>query len=279
MPAVGPGEQAKLIKSGDLKPEEALLHLTDAQTGKPVTAHGGSVYWNEYRRRWVMIAVETFGTSVLGEAWFAEADTPLGPWVYARKIVTHDKYSFYNPKQHPFFDKDKGRVIFFEGTYTTTFSGSTDPTPRYDYNQVMYKLDLADPRLALPVPFYALSGDDAPDRFGTVHALKPKLVRQVAFLALDREVKGTVAVYAAADKGGLSLTPPEGRKVSPLCYAWPPDTKEPPPGVVPLHEFRHGYGRRAYSTDKDWSAPGFERAAQPLCLVWRSPRLASWPED
>jgi hypothetical protein len=27
------------------------------------------------------------------------------------------------------------------------FSGNPDKTPRYDYNQVMYRLDLADPRL------------------------------------------------------------------------------------------------------------------------------------
>src|SRR5947209_632238 len=102
-----------------------------------------------------MIAVEAGGTSMLGEVWYAEADTPLGPWAYARKIATHDKYSFYNPKQHPEFDKDGGRVIFFEGTYSATFSGNPDPTPRYDYNQVMYKLDLSDPRLNLPVPVYA----------------------------------------------------------------------------------------------------------------------------
>ena len=97
-----------------------------------------------------MIAVELLGSSMLGEVWYAEADTPLGPWVYARKIVTHDDYSFYNPKQHPLFDQENGRVLFFEGTYTSTFSGNKDPTPRYDYNQVMYQLDLADPRLALP---------------------------------------------------------------------------------------------------------------------------------
>ena len=41
----------------------------------------------------------------LGEIWYAEADTPLGPWVYARKIVTHEKYSFYNPRHHPMFDQ------------------------------------------------------------------------------------------------------------------------------------------------------------------------------
>ena len=86
----------------------------------------------------------------VGEAWFAEADAPLGPWVYARKVVTHDDYSFYNPKQHAMLDADGGRTIYLEGTYTHTFSGNNDATPRYDYNQVMYRLDLSDARLALP---------------------------------------------------------------------------------------------------------------------------------
>jgi hypothetical protein len=61
--------------------------------------------------------------------------------------VTHNRYSFYNPKQHPFFDRQGGRLVYLEGTYTTSFSGNTDKTPRYDYNQVMYRLDLSDPRL------------------------------------------------------------------------------------------------------------------------------------
>ena len=67
------------------------------------------------------------------------------PWRKATKIVTHDKYSFYNPKQHPYFSA--GRFLFLEGTYTHTFSGNTDQTPRYDYNQIMYRLNLDDQRL------------------------------------------------------------------------------------------------------------------------------------
>ena len=85
----------------------------------------------------------------MGEVWYAEADAPEGPWTNAVKIVTHEDYSFYNPKQHPMFDRHGGRVIYFEGTYTATFSGNRDKTPRYDYNQIMYRLDLADPRLGL----------------------------------------------------------------------------------------------------------------------------------
>lgn len=65
-----------------------------------------------------------------------------------QKIVTHNDYTFYNVAQHKTFNKDGGRVIYFEGTYTNTFTSHV-PTPRYNYNQVMYKLDLANPKLRL----------------------------------------------------------------------------------------------------------------------------------
>jgi len=136
-----------LVKQGKLKANEAIFQLHDRETGKPIQAHGGSLAWNEFRQKWVMIVLETFGTSFLGEIWYAEADTPLGPWQDAVKIVSHDNYSFYNPKQHPYFDQGGGRYIYFEGTYTHTFTNNPDQTPRYDYNQIMYRLDLEDERL------------------------------------------------------------------------------------------------------------------------------------
>lgn len=43
--------------------------------------------------------------------------------------------------------KENGRFLYFEGTYTKMFSGVKVATPRYDYNQIMYGLDLADQRL------------------------------------------------------------------------------------------------------------------------------------
>ncbi len=177
--------QDRLVRSGVLRPADRLFPLRDADSGRPVLAHRGSTYWNEYRGRWVMIAVEIGGsTSHLGEVWFAEADAPLGPWVYARKVAAHDRYSFYNPKQHPSFAKDGGRTIFFEGTYTTSFSGNDSPTPRYDYNQIMYKLDLGNPRLNLPVPIYRVGG-----RFDS---RMPG--HRVAFQALERPAPGTIPV-------------------------------------------------------------------------------------
>jgi hypothetical protein len=111
-----------------------------------------------------MIAVQSFGEpSILGEVWFTEADSVTGPWRWGKKIVTHNKYTFYNPAHHPLFDQDGGRIIYFEGTYANTFSGNPDQTPRYDYNQIMYRLDLSDPRLPRPLapPQEAKTDDEA----------------------------------------------------------------------------------------------------------------------
>lgn len=142
--------EQKLLKSGALHSTDPLLFgISDVETGKRIVAHNGSVAWNAHRQRWVMIFVQHYGTSLLGEVWYAEAKSLTGPWSKARKIVTHDNYSFYNPKHHSMFDQDGGRTIYFEGTYTDTFSGHKERlTPWYNYNQVMYRLDLDDPRLA-----------------------------------------------------------------------------------------------------------------------------------
>lgn len=268
-PAMGPAEEAKLVAAGRLKAEERRWLLRDRDTGKAVVPHAGSVYWNDYRKRWGMIAVQTGGTSFLGEVWYAEADTPVGPWAYAVKVVTHDRYSFYNPKQHPLFDKDGGRVIFFEGTYSASFSGNPDPTPRYDYNQVFYKLDLADPRLALPVALYDLSPGAIPEAFGTrsrVGETHPE--PRVAFFAPDRPLRGTVPVLA--DKDGLRVGKPG--ESGALFHAFPEDANEPSPATTPLYEYRGKEGgRRAYSVAPALFLPGYERGERPLCLVWRRP--------
>jgi hypothetical protein len=142
-------QERQLIQSGLLPADSARWQTVDAATGERIRLHGGSVRWNKCRQRWVMIAVEIYGkTSHLGEVWYLEAAEPEGPWTKGVRIVTHDKYSFYNPTHHDFFDEDGGRIIYFEGTHTHTFSGNPVQTPKYDYNQIMYRLDLDDPRLA-----------------------------------------------------------------------------------------------------------------------------------
>ncbi len=273
-PAVGPGEQIRLIQAGKLKADEALLALHDVESGKPVTAHSGSVYWNPYRKRWIMISVQTGGsTSFLGEVWYAEADTPVGPWAYARKVVTHDKYTFYNPKQHPMLDKEGGRIIFFEGTYAETFSGNPVKTPRYDYNQVLYKLDLDDPRLRLPVAISDVSAHGIPNTFtASIHNGRN---RPIAFFALDRPATGTIPVFAGTTSDGHPFlqvgdapSGPDGPPASPVFHALPADVDSPPDRTLPLFEFRHDDGRRAYSINPEWSAAGFRRLEHPICRVW-----------
>jgi hypothetical protein len=140
-----------LLKSGKLKADEIPYLPLDVETKKPVCLHAGSLNYNAHKSKYVLIGQELHGTtSVAGEIWYAESGKPEGPWRWARKIVTHDRYSFYNVVHHPFFDQQGGRMIYFEGTYTMTFSRENDPTPRYDYNQIMYRLDLDDPRLKMP---------------------------------------------------------------------------------------------------------------------------------
>lgn len=149
--AIEPGQLAASVQRGAIKPGEAHFRPLDVESHKPILLHGGSVAYNAFRKKWILVAVQLHGSSSeLGEVWYSEADKPEGPWPWARKIATHDHYSFYNPVHHPFFDQQGGRVIYFEGTYSNTFSGNPRPTPRYDYNQMMYRLDLSDPRLKMP---------------------------------------------------------------------------------------------------------------------------------
>jgi hypothetical protein len=222
---IGHAEQQALIQAGRIQPDEGWLQMLDFETGAPFAGHGGSVCWNTFRRRWVMIAL-----GQPGEIWFAEADTPVGPWVYARRVLTHGQYNFYNPTQHSFFDQANGRLIYFEGTYTAEFSGARAKTPRYDYNQIMYRLDLADARLALPAAVYRVRGVEGGSRYAMREQVELEggwePVEEVAFFALPpaRVVGGLVPIYGQPDPAGMILTPepPEGAShAAPLFYAWP----------------------------------------------------------
>jgi hypothetical protein len=281
-PAVGSAEQAKWIQSGEMRAEDCLFALRDASTGRSVTAHFGSLCWNPHRERWVIIHVESGGTSPLGEVWYAEADNPLGPWVYARKIVTHERYSFYNPKQHPYFDKDGGRVLFFEGTYANTFSGNLDQTPRYDYNQVLYKLDLSDSRLNLPVAVYDLSHDASATSFGTRrHLPADTRSRLVPFFALDRPSTNSVAIYATRSGPSVRLSLEQSAPTDvPLFHALPPDAPANPDLFTALYEFINEDSLdRFYEINPETMRPGFRRRDKPLCLVWKNPTRVVVPRD
>lgn len=148
--ALTPDQLLDFHKAGKLKESDMRFVPMDVDSGKPIRMQGGSASFNAYRHKWVEIAGQKDGSSsFLGEIWVTEADRPEGPWLRTKKIVTHNRYSLYNPVQYPFFEQEDGRLIYFSGTYATTFSRYGDPVPRYDYNNIMYRLDLADPRLAV----------------------------------------------------------------------------------------------------------------------------------
>jgi hypothetical protein len=143
LPPVHSKEEHAWIKAGKIKPEDARFCPADvASPENRVQLHNGTIRWNAFRKRWVLLAGQIGGTSNLGEVWYAESLHATGPFVRAVKVVSHDRQSFYNVCQHSFLDQKGGRVIHFEGTYTSDFSGNPVKTPRYDYNQVLYRLDL-----------------------------------------------------------------------------------------------------------------------------------------
>jgi len=128
-----------------LSPQKSLTAAID---GSEVRPHTGSIAWNPWRKQWVTVFMQYFGKpSAFGELWYAEADQPTGPWGPAVKVLSHQNYTFYNPRIHPEFTPDNSPFLLFEGTYTQQFADKPRPTPRYDYNQILYRLDLNDARL------------------------------------------------------------------------------------------------------------------------------------
>ncbi|MDD3148053.1 MAG: hypothetical protein PHD82_12165, partial [Candidatus Riflebacteria bacterium] len=178
--------------------------------GKKMPDFSGSICWNSFRKRWIMIA-----QGLTGEIWFSEADTFTGPWVFARSIVEHDGYNFYNPVQHSWFDTDGGRTIYFEGTYTSFFTRENYKTPRADYNQVMYKLDLANPDLLLPVPVYRVKRSSGGWRLLTGDKIAAgnlwNQVQKVEFLAFASNPHNSPHLQPVFDHADEDATQPDLR--------------------------------------------------------------------
>lgn len=245
----------KLTQQEILETGESWLRMLDVETGKPVETGRGSVFWNDYRHRWVMI-----GSGDPGEIWFSEADTPTGPWVYARRIAVHGRYNFYNPTQHPHFDQDGGRIIYFEGTYTDSFSGAPAKTPRYDYNQIMYRLALDDPRLNLPVPVYRVQPGEGAARYLLREGVEAERMwehlKEVAFFAIApaRRQKGLVPVYSTEGRLFLQAGTPAPAD-GPLFLALPAEetAEAKSEANIVLHQVLR------------------DEAGKVLCRVWKNP--------
>jgi len=117
--------------------------IATADGAENITPHSGSIAWNNYKKRWVTVFMQKFGKpSAFGEVWYAEADEPTGKWRNAVKILSHSNYTFYNPRMLPEITPPDAPFLLFEGTFSQTFADRPVPVPRYDYNQLLYRLDL-----------------------------------------------------------------------------------------------------------------------------------------
>ncbi|MGC8743138.1 MAG: hypothetical protein ACP5T0_04595 [Verrucomicrobiia bacterium] len=288
-----PSINEDLVRKKLIKPEENWIFLHDVQTGKPTkTPHlfNGSICWNNHRKNWIMI---TQGEP--GEVWFAESDTPTGQWVYARRIVNHDKYNFYNPVQHRFFDENDGATIYFEGTYTATFSGAKNQTPIYDYNQVMYRLNLLDERLILPMPVYEVLRNEGKEPVyimgdGLNSGRDNDKVVKIPFYAIPLRSK----LNGLEEFGYLKSSPSRiiaRSKVSDLKEFVPAFSALPSAAktddnrngagavvnelnsiAIPLYEYlvEDGNGESHYIYSTQEGIKG-RRSPEPICRVWKNP--------
>ena len=162
MPPVTATELMQLAKQGLISGAEAAVAAAyDEETGLRLDVAGGSTHWHEGRKKWISVfgarRIDPTGLgpkeSLLGEIYYSEAPSLPGldaaggagasVWTNATKIATHNQsgYSCYNPLQHSFYSTSNR--IYFSCTFVNTFSGVAEKEALYDYNNVMYALDLS----------------------------------------------------------------------------------------------------------------------------------------
>jgi hypothetical protein len=269
------GTTGNIYNGGPIPDDQKLFgHAQEPNTGATFYPATTSTAWNPHRKRYVQIVEEVFGSSFLGEVWYNEADTPMGPWVYGRKIVTHDNYTFYNTRLHPFFNQQDGRFLFFEDTYTNTYLAGVTPTPRYNYNQVMYRLDVDDSRVVLPVPVYDVAGAANPGDFITKSGVRSTTNNEAAvFMIPDRAgMSGTVPYWwNDADCNKRVLMSAGTPLTTPIFWALPGNTANPPSTTIPLWEFYKGTGGSVKGYTTATTLTGYTRNPNPVARVWTNP--------
>ena len=133
--------------SGVFRPDEARLLPVDVDTGP---ARADAPRHGAVERVSAPLGDDrpgVGGTSPLGEVWYSEAAGRPVPGGGRRKIVTHDRYTLLQPGAPSVLRRGGRPADLLRGHLRRTrFSGNPEATARYDYNQIMYRLDLADPR-------------------------------------------------------------------------------------------------------------------------------------
>ncbi|GAB4275085.1 MAG: hypothetical protein Kow0029_15940 [Candidatus Rifleibacteriota bacterium] len=181
--------QQILLQKGVMTEDDVLFAPLEIDSGKRIARFDGSIAYNSFKGCWICISQ---GIKP-GDIIYAEADTPTGPWGFARKVSEFKRYNLYNPAQHPWFAQENDRFIYYEGTYTNFFSDSPGKNPEADYNQVMFKLDLAQEDLIMPIPVYVVRFSENVSVLLTGKDLYAKnlwdKVQEIAFFAFPENAK------------------------------------------------------------------------------------------
>jgi hypothetical protein len=275
--------------SGASNGERLFGQLRDArlEPGAPhrVPIKASARDYNPFRKRYVEVITEDQPNFVpLDATWYAEADTPMGPWVYARRITGAGSRSIYNPTIAPFRNNDA--QILFAAVYAAPFIPAP-PLPYYNYSVVMHMLDVNDLRTALPVPVYELSAaDNASFRLGTKAAVHPGMPAELPapFFAYDRPAAGTVPAYLV----GASCRPDHGllvgaqpalpQRYEPDFYVLPGDVRNGPDDSVALYEYSLGFypPYHVYAVDGAPEPGGFTKNPRPVARVFGNPMSRVW---
>ena len=142
----------------------------------------------------------------------------------------------------------------------------------------MYRLDLDRPEVILPVPIYDLSSIGAEGVVASKEGLSPEMAApEVAFFAPERPGRtGLVPVGWTAAACGTPELAAGDSVIDPLFYGHPADAELDNVDLLPVYSFTSAEdGSIVLSTEE--ALDGFERAEDPLALVWESPYALRFP--
>ena len=156
-------DEAKLIALGVLPPSEAHFQVRDVTSGHTLGVGIGTVNYNEALGQYLLIT-EYSSTDRRGAIFAGVSSSLTGPWTYVTPVLSHDVTgaSCYNPLHMPWMDEEGGRFIYVACSYTAMWSDKNNPNsqwytcltgvdsyqncatpvPRYEYNNMVYRLDV-----------------------------------------------------------------------------------------------------------------------------------------
>lgn len=145
---ISQADEARLVADGVLPAGKARFQVSGREKPGLLMLGSGTVRWNAFCKKWVMIAAEASGGAAsAGRIWYGEAESPDGPWNAMKCVVEEPGMSLADPVHHGLFDQEEGRLVYFDCS-VSSLAGGGAAMPRYEQNRTMYRLNLADPRFS-----------------------------------------------------------------------------------------------------------------------------------